>query len=46
MECPREKKQLQIEQSWKGRHTSSFCKAWGKGTSTGLPAICLNLDKL
>ena len=35
MECPWEKKQLQIEQSWKGRHTFSVCRAWGKNTGEG-----------
>lgn len=29
MACPMEK-QLQIEQSGKGRHASSICKAWGR----------------
>ena len=45
MECPWEKKQLQIEQSWKGRHTFSICRAWGKNTGEGLPVICLIFDQ-
>lgn len=36
MECTWEKKQLQMEQSCKSRHTSSMCKAWGKDISKEL----------
>lgn len=36
MECTCEKKQLQIEQSCKSRHTFSMCKAWGKDISKEL----------